>query len=146
MQIRTLTLLLTLVSTIATALVVWTIGEQKEALQTRSDSAQARRRIYLGAWQKLAVSEREKLADFGVDGSRASFWRTQNIEPLNFSRTTNQSNYFTDYSSAAEGEIVNPLIKSLLKEQRNLTVAGRFFADLFWACVSARPVVVLQYY
>ena len=130
MQIRTLTLLLTLVSTIATALVVWTIGEQKEALQTRSD-AQARRQIYLGAWQKLAVSEREKLADFGVDGSRASFWRTQNVEPLNFSRTTNQSNYFTDYSSAAEGEIVNPLIKSLLKEQRNLTVAGRFLRIFF---------------
>ena len=39
--------------------------------------------------------------------NEASFWRTQNVEPLNFSRTTNQSNYFTDYSSAAEGEIVN---------------------------------------
>ena len=62
---------------------------------------------------------------------RSSFWRTQNVEPLNFSRTTNQSYYFTDYSSAAEGDIVNPLIKRLLKEQRNLTVAGRFLRIFF---------------
>ncbi len=130
MQIRTLTLLLTLVSTVATALVVWTIGEQKEALQTRSD-AEARRQIYLGAWQKLVVSERDKLADFGVNGSRSSFWRAENVEPLNFSRTANRGNYFTDYSSVAEGEIANPLIKSLLKEERNSTVAGRFLRIFF---------------
>lgn len=130
MQIRTLTLLLTLISTLATALVVWTIGEQKEALQTRSD-AESRREIYLGAWQKLVAAERANLADFGADGSRASFWRAENIEPLNFSRTANQGNYFTDYSSTADGEIANPLIKSLLKEQRDAAVAGRFLRIFF---------------
>ena len=130
MQIRTLTLLLTLVSTIATAVVVWTIGEQKEALQTRSD-AEARRQIYLGAWQKMVASERESLADFGVGGSRSSFWRAQNMEPLNFSRTANQGNYFTDYSSTADGEIANPLMKSLLDKDGKSAVAGRFLRIFF---------------
>ena len=58
MQIRTLILLLTLISSCVTALVVWTIGEQKENLQIRSDS-EVRRNIYLGIYSSALRSLNE---------------------------------------------------------------------------------------
>ena len=130
MQIRTLILLLTLVSSCVTAGVVWIIGEQKEGAQIRSDS-EVRRQIYLDAWRKSLSVESEQLADFGVDGSRGGFWRPENEEPTNFRTSANRGNYFTDYSSSVDGNIANPLIRSLVSETRDLP-SQRDCLEFFW--------------
>ena len=130
MQIRTLILLLTLVSSCVTAGVVWIIGEQKEGAQIRSDS-EVRRQIYLDAWRKSLSVESEQLADFGVDGSRGGFWRPENEEPTNFRTSANRGNYFTDYSSSVDGNIANPLIRSLVSETRDLPVSKRLLRIFF---------------
>ena len=127
MQIRTTLLLLSLIGAISSALVVWYIAEEKALVQTEAD-ADLRWEIYSDAWARMLQEENAKLSDFGIDGSRADFWRPENAQPLNFSRSTNRSNYFTDYSSSTTGQIENPMFKALMegkiKEQadRYLTI------------------------
>ena len=42
----------------------------------------------------------------------------RNSEPLNFKVGQNRSNYFTDYSDASAGGILNPMLKDLLTRGR----------------------------
>ena len=52
----------------------------------------------------LVLTEPEQI--FG-DQKMRSLW--------NFSRSTNRSNYFTDYSSSTTGQIENPMFKALME-------------------------------
>jgi len=113
MQIRTTLLVLTLIGAISSALVVWYIAEEKAMVQTEAD-ANLRWEIYSDAWGRMLEDENSKLSDFGIEGTRADFWRPENAQPLNFSRSTNRSNYFTDYSSSTTGQIENPMFKALI--------------------------------
>ena len=129
MQIRTTLLVLTLIGAISSALVVWYIAEEKAMVQTEAD-ANLRWEIYSDAWGRMLEDENSKLSDFGIDGTRADFWRPENAQPLNFSRSTNRSNYFTDYSSSTTGQIENPMFKALI-DGRVKEEADRYLTIFF---------------
>lgn len=113
MQIRTLILLLSTISALAVAGVVGYFSVLREAAQRDADS-EVRWQIYSDSLNRYIDSAEEELEAFGLAGPGFLFWRPENAQPLNFSRSQNRSNYFQDYSSVASGEVKNPMIKALV--------------------------------
>ncbi len=116
MQIRTLILIISFIGSALTAAVVMTLSFQREDVQTAAD-ADVRWQIYSDSWSRYLDEEKKRLQEFGLDGSRALFWRPENAQPLNFTRSQNRSNYFQDYSAVATGDVANPMIKSLIESK-----------------------------
>ena len=113
MTIRRILVLISIIGAIFAAAAAWFLAEQKSDI--RADAAsQVSLDIYNSAWEKLIADEQQKLIDFGPVGRRRDFWVSANAEPLNFTRSQNASNYFTDYSSDVDGVVVNPMIAALV--------------------------------
>ena len=129
MQIRTLVVLLSAVSAVLVAFVVGYFSVKREEAQTASD-ALARWEIYSQGLSRVVEDEKNKLESFGLKGDKDLFWRPENAQPLNFSRSQNRSNYFQDYSAVASGEIENPMIKSLISG-KDLSDAERILKIFF---------------
>ena len=129
MQIRTLVVLLSAVSAVLVAFVVGYFSVKREEAQTESD-ALARWEIYSQGLSRVVEDEKNKLESFGLEGDKDLFWRPENAQPLNFSRSQNRSNYFQDYSAVASGEIENPMIKSLISG-KDLSDAERILKIFF---------------
>ena len=127
MQIRTILLLLSFLGATSTAGVVWYLANQKEQIQVQAD-ADLRWEIYSETLENIIASEKSSLEIFGLDGKKGNFWRAENAEPLNFSINADRTNYFTDYSALATGDVANPFLKalgdknSLGKARRDLNV------------------------
>ncbi len=112
MTIRRLLVLISIIGALSAASTAWFLAEEKSDI--RADAAsQVSLDIYRSAWQKLIEDEEKKLLDFGPIGRRRDFWVSANAEPLNFTRSQNASNYFTDYSADVDGVVVNPMIAAL---------------------------------
>ena len=122
-------LLLSLLGATSTALVVWYVANEKEKVQVESDT-ESRWQIYSDAWDRHILQEVAKLESFGVGGPRGNFWLPQNAQPLNFNRSANRSNYFTDYSASATGTVENPVVKALMRKG-NLGEAESFLTIFF---------------
>ena len=129
MQIRTIILLLSFIGATLTALVVGFLSNERETVQSNAD-AEVRWEIYSESLQRHLQTERDKLAIFSVDGERGIFWRAENPQPLNFTRSQNRSNYFQDYSAVSTGNVENPMIRSLL-EGTDLSDASRILKIFF---------------
>jgi len=129
MQIRTLVVLLSAISAVTVAFVVGYFSIKREEAQTESD-ALARWEIYSQGLSRVVDEERAGLESFGLNGDKDLFWRPENAQPLNFSRSQNRSNYFQDYSAVASGEIENPMIKSLISG-KDLSEAERILKIYF---------------
>ncbi|MBL6810177.1 MAG: response regulator [Litoricola sp.] len=114
MQIRTLIVIVSFIGTISVGLVSTWLSYEREFVQSNAD-AEIRWDIYSEALDRYVEEEREKLKIFGLEGDRAIFWRAENAQPLNFSRSQNRSNYFQDYSAVSTGEISNPMIRSIIE-------------------------------
>ena len=114
MQIRTLILIVSFVGAMLIGLVTTWLSYEREFVQSNAD-AEIRWDIYSEALDRYIEEERESLKVFGLEGERAIFWRAENAQPLNFSRSQNRSNYFQDYSAVSTGEIANPMIKSIIE-------------------------------
>lgn len=114
MQIRTLILIVSFVGAMLIGLVTTWLSYEREFVQSNAD-AEIRWDIYSEALDRYIEEERENLKVFGLEGERAIFWRAENAQPLNFSRSQNRSNYFQDYSAVSTGEIANPMIKSIIE-------------------------------
>lgn len=128
MTIRRLLIMISILGAIFASGIAWFLAERKADI--RADAAsQISLEIYRSAWQKLVQDEQARLTDFGPVGVRRDFWVTANAEPLNFARSQNMSNYFTDYSSDVDGVVVNPMIAALMnKDPRK---ARRFLSVFF---------------
>ena len=129
MQIRTLILIVSFIGAVLTALVAASLSYQREMVQSLAD-AEIRWDIYSESLNRYVAQEQEALKDFGPGGSRDIFWRPENAQPLNFSRSQNRSNYFQDYSAVSTGEISNPMIKALT-EGNDTTDAVRILKIFF---------------
>ena len=129
MQIRTLILLLSTISALAVAGVVGYFSTLREAAQRDADS-EVRWQIYSDSLNRYIDSAEEELEAFGLAGPGFLFWRPENAQPLNFSRSQNRSNYFQDYSSVASGKVENPMIKALVMGQ-DLSDAERILKIYF---------------
>ena len=129
MQIRTIILLLSFIGAALTALVVGFLSNERETVQSNAD-AEVRWEIYSESLQRHIKTELEKLEVFSVNGERGIFWRPENPQPLNFTRSQNRSNYFQDYSSVSTGKVENPMIQSLL-DARELDDASRILKIFF---------------
>jgi len=128
MTIKRLLIFISVMGAIFASGIAWFLAESKSDI--RADAAsQVSLDIYKSAWGQLVLDEKAKLDDFGPLGRKRDFWVTANAEPLNFTRSQNASNYFTDYSSDVEGIIVNPMISSLI--DKNVGEARRFLRVFF---------------
>jgi len=120
MQIRTLLILLSILGAVGSALSVWYVSGLKEQAQKQAE-IDVRWKIYFDAWSRIRVGAQEEFADYTPEGSRKGFWLPENAEPLNFKVGQNRSNYFTDYSDAATGEVANPMLQSLMAREVSKT-------------------------
>ena len=116
MQIRTLLILLSILGAFGSALSVWYVSGLKEQAQKQAE-IDVRWKIYFDAWSRIRDDAEQQFADYTPEGSRRGFWLPENAEPLNFKVGQNRSNYFTDYSDAASGEVANPMLKSLMERE-----------------------------
>ncbi len=114
MTIRRLLILISILGAIFASGVSYFLADRKSEISAAAAS-QVSLSIYRSAWEQIVNDEELKLTEFGPEGGRRNFWITANAEPLNFTRSQNASNYFTDYSSDLEGLIVNPMIDSLIE-------------------------------
>jgi len=129
MQIRTLVLILSAISTVLVAFVVGYFSFKREEAQSQADVT-TRWAVYSQSLDRVVQDSLKQLQTFGPDGDKNLFWRPENAQPLNFSRTQNRSNYFQDYSAVTSGKIENPLIRSLI-EQEDLSEANRILKIFF---------------
>ena len=113
MQIRSLIIILSALGTLLVAIIIGYFSLKREEVQTDAD-ALARWDIYSQSLGGLIDKEKARLELFGPKGDKDLFWRPENAQPLNFSRSENRANYFQDYSAVATGEIANPMIRSLI--------------------------------
>ena len=116
MQIRTLLILLSILGAFGSALSVWYVSGLKEQAQKQAE-IDVRWKIYFDAWSRIRDGAEQQFADYTPEGSRRGFWLPENAQPLNFKVGQNRSNYFTDYSDAASGEVANPMLKSLMERE-----------------------------
>ena len=129
MQIRTLVLVLSAISTVLVAVVVGYFSFKREQAQSQADVT-TRWAVYSQSLDRVVNDSLNQLKTFGPEGDKNLFWRPENAQPLNFSRTQNRSNYFQDYSAVTSGKIENPLVKSLI-EQDDLAEANRILKIFF---------------
>ena len=116
MQIRTLLILLSILGAFGSALSVWYVSGLKEQAQKQAE-IDVRWKIYFDAWSRIRDDAEQQFADYTPEGSRRGFWLPENAQPLNFKVGQNRSNYFTDYSDAASGEVANPMLMSLMERE-----------------------------
>ena len=116
MQIRTLLIVLSMLGAFGSALSVWYVSGLKEQAQKQAE-IDVRWKIYFDAWSRIRDGAERQFADYTPEGSRRGFWLPENAQPLNFKVGQNRSNYFTDYSDAASGEVANPMLKSLMERE-----------------------------
>ena len=116
MQIRTLLILLSILGAFGSALSVWYVSGLKEQAQKQAE-IDVRWKIYFDAWSRIRDGAEQQFADYTPEGSRRGFWLPENAQPLNFKVGQNRSNYFTDYSDAASGEVANPMLMSLMERE-----------------------------
>ena len=116
MQIRTLLIVLSILGAFGSALSVWYVSGLKEQAQKQAE-IDVRWKIYFDAWSRIRDGAEQQFADYTPEGSRRGFWLPENAQPLNFKVGQNRSNYFTDYSDAASGEVANPMLKSLMERE-----------------------------
>ncbi|MDA7771981.1 response regulator [Pseudomonadales bacterium] len=129
MQIRTLLILLSILGAFGSALSVWYVSGLKEQSQKQAE-IDVRWKIYFDAWSRIGEKAGKSFAEFTPAGTRKGFWLPENAEPLNFKVGQNRSNYFTDYSDSASGDVANPLLRSLMEtdvSRRPSTFLRSFF-------------------
>ena len=85
---------------------------RKKPVRLETDAAR-QLSIYSDNWSRFIVDQSSILENFGLDGGRSSYWRPENPSPLNFARSANSSNYFTDFSASATGDVPNPVVKAI---------------------------------
>jgi signal transduction histidine kinase/DNA-binding response OmpR family regulator len=119
MQIRTLILIVSFIGAVLIGLVAMWLSYQREAVQSSAD-ANIRWEIYSDSLNRYIEQEREVLKSFGLNSDKGIFWKAENSQPLNFSRSQNRSNYFQDYSAVTTGEVANPMIKSLIDDENGV--------------------------
>ena len=112
MQIRTLILIISFVGAVLSALVAATITNQREVVQTEAD-AKMRWDIYLNSIERYVGEEQNKLKGYGLASENSFFWRAENAEPLQ-SESVSTGLYSRNMSAITSGQVVNPLIKSLI--------------------------------
>lgn len=120
MQIRTLLIVLSILGAVGGAGSVWFVSSQKETAQKQAE-IEVRWQIYFDAWSRIREAATESFVEYTPEGSRRGFWLQENSEPLNFKVGQNRSNYFTDYSDASTGEILNPMLDALLARDGSKT-------------------------
>jgi len=138
MNIRSILSLLSMFGAISTAAVVWFLLSEKETIRLETDAAR-QLSIYSDNWSRFIVDQSSILENFGLDGGRSSYWRPENPSPLNFARSANSSNYFTDFSASATGDVPNPVIKAI--QEGNLGEARRFLTIFFGAPLQTRELL-----
>jgi signal transduction histidine kinase/DNA-binding response OmpR family regulator len=117
------------IGALLTAVVVASLSYQREMVQSLAD-AEVRWDIYSESLNRYVAEEQKKLQEFGPEGARSIFWRPENAQPLNFTRSQNRSNYFQDYSAVSTGEIANPMVK-LLAEGKDIKEAESILKIFF---------------
>ena len=127
MQIRNQILLITILSAIFAAAGVGYISSVRSAAQTDTYT-EAFSEIYDSSWKTIVEQERERLIDYGPEGSRGSFWLSDNENPLDF-RPARASNYMVDQSASLEDKIINPLHVSL--RDKDVNTQTRYFKIFF---------------
>ena len=120
MQIRTLLILLSILGAIGSAFSVWYVSSLKESAQKQAE-IDVRWKIYFDAWSRIRETATESFIEYTPEGTRRGFWLQENADPLNFKVGQNRSNYFTDYSDASSGEVVNPMLQSLMVREISKT-------------------------
>jgi signal transduction histidine kinase/CheY-like chemotaxis protein len=97
---------------VLSALVAATITNQREVVQTEAD-AKMRWDIYLNSIERYVGEEQNKLKGYGLASENSFFWRAENAEPLQ-SESVSTGLYSRNMSAITSGQVVNPLIKSLI--------------------------------
>ena len=129
MQIRTILLVLSIAGTVGSALSVWYVSSLKEQAQKEAE-VDLRLNIYRDAWNRIVTEEKSNFAAYTTDGDRRGFWLQENTDPLNFKAGMNRSNYFTDFSNIAQGDVMNPMLSALLSSNAQKD-ADRYLRSFF---------------
>ena len=87
MQIRNQLLLITILSAIIAGLGVSYIFSVRSEAQSDTYT-EAFLEIYKSSWETIVEQEGEGLLDYGPEGSRGSFWLSDNENPLDFLSNT----------------------------------------------------------
>tara|TARA_B100000674_G_scaffold497894_1_gene533414 strand:+ start:1612 stop:4383 length:2772 start_codon:yes stop_codon:yes gene_type:complete len=127
MQIRNQLLLITILSAIIAGLGVSYIFSVRSEAQSDTYT-EAFLEIYKSSWETIVQQEGEGLLDYGPEGSRGSFWLSDNENPLDF-RPARASNYLVDQSASLEDRIVNPLHISF--RDKDVNTQTRFLKIFF---------------
>ena len=117
MQIRNQLLLITILSALFAALATGYISIVRSDVKNETYT-EAFLEIYNSSWLTIVEQESEGLLDYGPEGSRGSFWLSDNENPLDF-RPARASNYLVDQSASLEDKIINPLHTSLRDKDVN---------------------------
>ncbi len=117
MQIRNQLLLITILSALFAALATGYIFIVRSDVKNDTYT-DAFLEIYNSSWLTIVEQESEGLLDYGPEGSRGSFWLSDNENPLDF-RPARASNYLVDQSASLEDKIINPLHTSLRDKDVN---------------------------
>lgn len=127
MQIRNQLLLITILSAIIAALGVSYIASARAEAKSETYT-EAFLEIYKSSWETIVDQEGEGLLDYGPEGSRGSFWLSDNENPLDF-RPARASNYLVDQSASLEDKIINPLHISF--RDKDVNTQTRFLKIFF---------------
>ena len=127
MQIRNQLLSITILSAIIAGLGVSYIFSVRSEAQSDTYT-EAFLEIYKSSWETIVEQEGEGLLDYGPEGSRGSFWLSDNENPLDF-RPARASNYLVDQSASLEDRIVNPLHISF--RDKDVNTQTRFLKIFF---------------
>ena len=117
MQIRNQLLSITILSALFAALATGYISVVRSDIKNDSYT-DAFLEIYNSSWLTIVEQESKGLLDYGPEGSRGSFWLSDNENPLDF-RPARASNYLVDQSASLEDKIINPLHTSLRDKDVN---------------------------
>ena len=129
MQIRTILLVLSIAGAVGSALSVWYVSSLKEQAQKEAE-VDLRLNIYRDAWNRIVSVEKDNFAAYTTEGDRRGFWLQENTDPLNFKAGMNRSNYFTDFSNIAQGDVMNPMLSALLSSNEQKE-ADRYLRSFF---------------
>ena len=129
MQIRTILLVLSIAGAVGSALSVWYVSSLKEQAQKEAE-VDLRLNIYRDAWNRIVSVEKNNFAAYTTEGDRRGFWLQENTDPLNFKAGMNRSNYFTDFSNIAQGDVMNPMLSALLSSNEQKE-ADRYLRSFF---------------
>ena len=127
MQIRNQLLLITVLSAVIAALGVSYIASARAEAKSETYT-EAFLEIYKSSWETIVEREGEGLLDYGPEGSRGSFWLSDNENPLDF-RPARASNYLVDQSASLEDKIINPLHISF--RDKDVNTQTRFLKIFF---------------